>query len=116
MAVFSDDPIKTYDDLSRFEAEMPLAERLPEQSILDVFVASAAQHPTSTAITMPMTAAPDQEPRRVNDSQLLQMIQGAANLFSTLGGPAPGVAYMLPPLVETYATLWGAETAVLRCL
>lgn len=111
MAVFSDDPIKTYDDLSRFEAEMPLAERLPEHSILDVFVASAAQHPTSTAITMLMTGAPDEEPRRVNYSQLLRMVQGAANLFSTLGGPAPGVAYMLPSLVETYATLWGAETA-----
>jgi fatty-acyl-CoA synthase len=111
MAVFSENPIKTYDDLSGFEAEMPLAERLPEYSILDVFVASATQHPTSTAITMLMTGAPDEEPRRVNYSQLLGMIQGAANLFSTLGGPAPGVAYMLPSLVETYATLWGAETA-----
>jgi len=60
MAVFSENPIKTYDDLSGFEAEMPLAERLPEYSILDVFVASATQHPTSTAITMLMTGAPDE--------------------------------------------------------
>ena len=35
----------------------------------------------------------------------------AANLFAALGGPRPGVAYMLPSLVETHATLWGAETA-----
>ena len=35
----------------------------------------------------------------------------AANLFTTLGGARPGVAYMLPSLVETHATLWGAETA-----
>ena len=39
------------------------------------------------------------------------MIHRAANVFATLGGPAPGVAYMLPSLIETYATLWGAETA-----
>ena len=31
--------------------------------------------------------------------------------FSDLGGPAPGVAYMLPSLVETHVTLWGAETS-----
>ena len=32
-------------------------------------------------------------------------------MFSELGGAAPGVAYMLPSLIETYVTLWGAETA-----
>ena len=40
------------------------------------------------------------------------MIRRAANPFSALGGPAPGVAYMLPSLVESHATLWAAETAV----
>jgi len=111
MATFSNDPIKTSDDLKRFEAEMPLADRLPEHSVLDVFINSAARHPAATAITMLMTGAPDETPRRVNYSQLLGMIRGTANLFSALGGQAPGVAYMLPSLVETYATLWGAETA-----
>ena len=111
MASFKDYTIRTRDDLERFETEMTLDERLPERSILDVFMASAAQHPTSTAITMVMTGAQDEQPRRVDYAQLLGMIRRAANAFSALGGPAPGIAYMLPSLIETHVTLWAAETA-----
>lgn len=111
MANFNNRTIRIRDDLERFETEMDLDERLPEYSILDVFKASAAQHPTSTAITMLMTGAEDEQPRHVEYGQLLTMIQSAANVFSSLGGPAPGVAYMLPSLIETHVTLWGAETA-----
>ena len=111
MADFNDGTIRTRDDLERFESEMTLDQRLPERSILDVFTASAAQHPTSTAITMLMTGAEDEQPRRVDYGQLLTMIQSAANAFHMLGGPTPGVAYMLPSLIETHVTLWGAETA-----
>jgi fatty-acyl-CoA synthase len=111
MANFQGGTIRTRDDLERFESEMTLNQRLPERSILDVFKASAAQFPTSTSITMLMTGAQDEQPLRVNYAQLLGMIQSAANVFSSLGGPAPGVAYMLPSLIETYATLWGAESA-----
>ena len=39
------------------------------------------------------------------------MVRRSANLFASIGGPRPGVAYMLPALIETHATLWGAETA-----
>lgn len=111
MAILNDETLRTRGDLERFESEMTLDQRLQERSILDVFIASAAQHPTSTAITMLMTGAADEQPRRVDYSQMLGMIRSAANLFSSLGGPAPGVAYMLPSLIETYVTLWGAETA-----
>ena len=111
MADFKNKKILNRDDLERFETEMTLDQRLPEHSILDVFIASAEQHPTSTAITMLMTGAEDEQPRRVTYGQLLGMIRGAANAFSALGGPAPGVAYMLPSLIETHVTLWAAETA-----
>ena len=111
MADLQSGTIRTRDDLERFESEMTLDQRLPERSILDVFKASAAQYPTSTAITMLMTGAKDEQPRQVSYGQLLEMIRSAANVFSSLGGPAPGVAYMLPSLIETYVTLWGAETA-----
>ena len=60
---------------------------------------------------MLMTGAPDEQPRRVSYGELLGLVRRAANLFATLGGARPGVAYMLPSLVETHATLWGAETA-----
>ena len=111
MARLSDHPIRTHDDILRFEAAMTLAERLPERSVLDVFIAQARQQPDATALTMLMTGAPDETPRRVNYAQLLGGIRRAANLFTHLAGPRPGVAYMLPSLVETHLTLWGAEVA-----
>ncbi|MDM0107909.1 AMP-binding protein [Variovorax sp. J22R24] len=103
--------IRNRDDIARVESEMALDQRLPERSILDVFIGAAARQPERTALTMLMTGAPDEQPRRVSYLELLGLIRRAANLFATLGGPRPGVAYMLPSLVETHATLWGAETA-----
>ena len=111
MVDFNSRKILNYDDLVRFENERTLDQRLPERSILDIFIASAAEHPTSTAITMLMTGAEDEQPRCVTYAQLLGMIRRAANVFSALGGNAPGVAYMLPSLIETHVTLWAAETA-----
>jgi fatty-acyl-CoA synthase len=111
MPSVTDQPLRTMDDVVRFESAMPLEARLPGPSVFDVFVASAARHPERTAITMVMTGAPDEDPRRVSYGELVRLVRRAANLFSSLGGERPGVAYMLPSLVETHATLWGAETA-----
>ena len=111
MANLGSQPIRNARDLKRFEAEMTLEARLPEQSILDVFSESAARNPDATAITMLMTGAADEQPRQVSYVQLLGQIRRAANMFTDIGGPAPGVAFMLPSLVETHVTLWGAETA-----
>jgi fatty-acyl-CoA synthase len=111
MANLGNETVRNRDDLERFEADLTLEQRLPERSILDVFIASAERQPDANAITMLMTGAPDEEPRRVSYGQLLGLIRRAANMFSALGGPAPGVAYMLPSLVETHVTLWGAEAA-----
>ena len=111
MANLGVQPIRTESDLRHFEAEMTLDERLPEQSILDVFVNSADRAPDATAMTMLMTGATDEDPRRISYGDLLGQIRRAANLFSDIGGAAPGVAFMLPALIETHITLWGAETA-----
>jgi fatty-acyl-CoA synthase len=104
-------PLRTLADRAAFEAAMPLDARLPGRSVFDVFVRAAARDPGRTAITMLMSGAPDEQPRRVSYAELLGLVRRAANLFATLGGERPGVAYMLPSLVETHATLWGAETA-----
>ena len=111
MSIFNDMSIRTREDLEQFEAAMSLDQRLPEHSILDVFRASAAQYSSATAITMLMTGSEDEQPRCVNYAALLGMVQSAANAFSAMGGSAPGVAYMLPSLIETHVALWGAETA-----
>jgi fatty-acyl-CoA synthase len=111
MSILDDRPIIDRGTLAQFEAAMTLEQRSPERSVLDVFIGAAARQPERTAITMLMSGAPDEQPRRVNYAQLLGMVRRAANLFHSVGGPRPGVAYMLPSLIETHATLWGAEIA-----
>jgi fatty-acyl-CoA synthase len=111
MAVLPTTPLCTREDIARFEAGMPLSQRLPERSVLDVFVAAAAAEPDRVAITQLMTGAPDEVPRSVSFADLLSMVRRAANLFTALAGPKPVVGYMLPNTIETHATLWGAETA-----
>ena len=104
-------PLKTLADVEQFEQEMPLQERLPSDSIYDVLAGSAEAYGERTALRMLMTGADDEQARSVNFVQLLGLVRQAANLFSTLGGTRPGVAYMLPTLIETHTVLWGAETA-----
>ena len=78
MANLGNEAITTLDDLKRFETEMTLSERLPERSILDLFIASADARPDSTAITMLMTGAEDEQPRNVSYAHLLGLIRQAA--------------------------------------
>lgn len=111
MAVLSKISVRSRADLLRIEAELTLEQRLPERSVQDVFIGAAERDPDRTALTMLMTGAADEQPRRVSYRELLGLVRRAANLFTTLAGPRPIVAYMLPSLVETHATLWGAETA-----
>ncbi|MFM2069403.1 MAG: hypothetical protein RLZZ584_4312 [Pseudomonadota bacterium] len=103
--------IRSQADIDAYVAQAPLAERLPGRSILDAFAAAAARDPGRNAITMVMTAAPDEQPRRVSYGTLLAMIRKSANTFAALAGRGAGIAYMLPSLPETHAVLWGAETA-----
>ena len=112
MALFSDPPIRTLQDLRQFEAAMPLEQRLTERSVLDVFIGAAARQPERTAITMLMTGAPDEQPRRVTYAQLLGLVRRSANLFHSLGGPRPGVAYMLPSLIVRNSVIVTAQSGI----
>ena len=111
MANFTRETIQTFEDIKLFESSKPLNQRLPESSILDVFENRAKENPNSIAITMLMSGEKNEQPRRITYNELNKSIKRAANLFSTLADTAPGVAYMLPSLIETHITLWGAETA-----
>jgi fatty-acyl-CoA synthase len=111
MTSWLENPLKTLSDVERFESEAPIQERLPGDSVYDVFVQAADLYGDRTALTMLMTGDDDEQPRQVNYAELLGLVRRTANLFSTLGGARPGVAYMLPTLIETHAVLWGAETA-----
>ncbi len=109
MPLFSDYPVATLKDVIRFETEKTLEQRYDARSVYDIFAKSAARHPDRTALTMLMTGADDETPRIVTYRQMLDGITRAANFFASLSGPGSGVAYILPSLVETHFTLWGAE-------
>ncbi len=111
MPLFSDYPVATLKDVIRFETEKTLEQRYDARSIYDIFAKSAARHPDRTALTMLMTGADDETPRLVTYRQMLDGVTRAANFFASLGWRDTGVAYILPSLVETHFTLWGAETA-----
>ena len=111
MSTLSTNPITNPQALLAFEQAMPFAQRCAARSVFDLFEASAQAHPDRIALTMLMTGAADEQPRRVTYQALLQSIRQAANLFTAVGGPRPGVAYMLPSLIETHVSLWAAETA-----
>jgi fatty-acyl-CoA synthase len=99
-------PLRTLSDVERFESEMPLHQRLPGDSVYDVLVRAAEAHSDRIALTM--TGDDDEHPRRVSYPELLGLVRQTANLLSGLGGVRPGVAFMLPTLIETHAVLWAA--------
>jgi fatty-acyl-CoA synthase len=106
-----DFPIRNLQDVKRFESEKTFAERCPAQSVYDIFRHAAERFPSHTALTMLMTGVPDEKPRIVSYTELLAGITRAANFFADIGGSRPGIAFMLPSLIETQFVLWGAETA-----
>jgi fatty-acyl-CoA synthase len=110
MTSWLDSPLKTSSDVERFEAEMPLHQRLPGDSVYDVFLRAADVYGDRIALTMLMTGDDDEHPRRVSYTELLGLVRQTANMLSGLGGARPGVAFMLPTLLETHAVLWAAET------
>jgi fatty-acyl-CoA synthase len=111
MPSISSFPLRTLADIERFEAEKPFGARCRARNVYDVFVESAARYPNRTAITMIMSGEASEAPREVSYRELLEGVTRAANFFHQIAGPGPGVAYILPSLIETHFVLWGAETA-----
>ena len=97
-------------EIRNFEQAAPFAERVMARGIYDLFVSSARDHGDRVALTMITTGDADEQVSQVTYSELLVQLTQAAGLFKSLAGPAPGVAYMLPNLIETHVTLWGAES------
>lgn len=97
-------------DIERFEQAEPIERRIPG-TVYDLFRRSAEVHPGRTALAMVKTGEADETAERLTYRALLGAITQTANLFSAVGGPGVGVAYILPSLFETHVTLWAAETA-----
>ena len=97
MALHNDPPIRDRASLAKFEAAMTLEQRLPERSVLDVFVGAAARQPERTAITMLMSGASDEQPRRVTYAQLLGLCGVRPTCSRVLADPAPVWPTCCPP-------------------
>ncbi len=69
MALLPEYDVGSLADIARVENEMTLEQRLPERSVFDVFVGTSARQPDRTALTMLMTGAPDEKPRRVSSTR-----------------------------------------------
>lgn len=97
-------------DIEAYENEMPLEVRIPA-TVYEVFLAGAERFGDAKALTMVMTGESGEQVLDVSFFQLRNRITQTANMFSSIAGKGVGVAYILPSLLETQYTLWGAETA-----
>ena len=105
------EPIRDADDVAALERSTTFDDLVEERSVHDVFALAAVRQPDAVALTMLMTGTVEEEPRRVSYADLAGLVNRAGNAFAALAGPRPGVAYLLPSLVETHAVLWGAQSA-----
>ncbi len=80
------------------------------ENTFDLFSRMAAAKPDAPALTFLPSGALDAEPVRLSRGDLLGNIRQAANMFHDLGvGPKDVVSFLLPNLLETHYTLWGAQ-------
>lgn len=99
---------RTERDIQEYEREQALGQRIPG-SVYELFASSASRFGDKPALSMVMSGADDELIVPVSYSELHRNITRAANLFTSVGGAGVGVAYILPTLLETHYTLWGAE-------
>lgn len=111
MQITANYPLDSLDAIRRFETEARFEDRCRATSVLDLFTDTAMHFGARTALTMIMTGEDDETPRTITYRELADDIARAGNLFTELAGPRPGVAYMLPNLIETHLVLWGSEAA-----
>lgn len=90
----------------------PLEEQAIPENTYAVFKEAALKHGDAPAITL-MTSADEGAPvQTLSYSELLGRITQTANLFHACGvACGDAVSFLLPNLLETHLSLWGAETA-----
>jgi len=103
--------LRSLADIERFETEKTFEERCSFRSVYDIFLHGDKRFSLKSALTFLMTGEDGETPREISYGELLKGVTRSANFFHDLAGPRPGVAIMLPHLVDTHFALWGAETA-----
>ncbi|MBA2953317.1 AMP-binding protein [Nocardioides sp. CGMCC 1.13656] len=105
------EPVRSAGDVAALERSTTFEGLVEERSVHDVFRFAAIRQPGAVALTMLVAGTVEEQPRTVTYAELAGLVNRAGNAFVALAGPRPGVAYMLPSLVETHAVLWGAQSA-----
>jgi fatty-acyl-CoA synthase len=91
---------------------IPFEQRVPFQSVYEMFASVAARQPAQPALTFLPTAAEDVTPIAISVKTLFENITRAANLFTRLGAThSSSVGILLPILPDTHYALWGAESS-----
>ncbi|MEN8164030.1 MAG: acyl-CoA synthetase [Acidobacteriota bacterium] len=103
--------IRDLSDIAAIE-RIPVEERCPETSTLELIERGAAIDPGATAIHFIAGGEQWDQSQEITFAQLLARVRQTANLFTSLGiGPEDVVTYLLPNLPQTHFVLWGAEAA-----
>jgi acyl-CoA synthetase (AMP-forming)/AMP-acid ligase II len=101
----------TVADKQAFEA-LPLADRMPAETVHAMLRATAAAHPHRPAVSFQITSGPKDKAETLDWATLAGQVTRTANLFRRIGiGEGDVVAYLLPNCNETVLVLLGGLTA-----
>ncbi|WP_226648673.1 acyl-CoA synthetase [Microbulbifer variabilis] len=101
--------LQTLAEIQAYE-KVPLLQRYPWESTFDLIREAARLYQHDTAIEFLPTAAPNEESVSVSFSQLSERVHQTANLLYSLGVKSTDtVSLLLPNLLETHFSLWGAQ-------
>jgi fatty-acyl-CoA synthase len=101
----------TLTDKQAIEA-MPLADRMPADTVYAMLCKTAAAHPRRPALSFQIKSGPKDKAETLDWAQLTERVTRTANLFRRLRiGEGDVVAYLLPNCNEAVLALLGGVTA-----
>ena len=107
--------IQNLADIEALELQ-PYESVVPARSTYELISLAAQRFPHREAFRYLPDGDLATAPRRITYATLLENINRAANLFSSLGvGPDDAVAILAPNMPETQYALWGAQVAGRAC-
>ncbi len=107
--------IRSQKDILEIEKFVP-DDLLPGASIYDCITAAASADPSKPALIQLLSADLAVAPRVITYAKLVQSIEQAANLFSSISeNEPPSVAVILPMVPEALVATWAGATAGISC-
>jgi len=103
-------------DIEALEAEMPLAQRLPAQTVWGLIERAAQLHGPRPAITFLPHGLPDDEAFTWSHAKLAGAARQLANGLHAAGlSGSDGIGILLPNLPQSYVAIFGAQALSFAC-